>query len=131
MAEDIDRYKVYLVGGEGFLRQCDINRGVCNRPALLLGRQAVALVLRTLGVLAGLAIAVQAILVHPIAREVLRWLDLATRPAVLQNMEQGASTAMCVLPTHRFAVVLGRQDLGLCPRLDKKAGQGIVSSCKA
>ncbi len=94
MAEDIDRYKVYLVGGEGFLRQCDINRGVCNRPALLLGRQAVALVLRTLGVLAGLAIAVQAILVHPIAREVLRWLDLATRPAVLQNMEQQSRQMM-------------------------------------
>ena len=75
------------MGGEGFLRQCDINRGFCNRPALLLGRQAVALVLRTLGVLAGLAVAVQAVLVHPIAREVLRRLDLATRPAVLQDIE--------------------------------------------
>lgn len=58
MAEDIDRHKVYLMSGEGFLRQCDINRGFSHRPALLLGRQAVALVLRTLGVLAGLAIAV-------------------------------------------------------------------------
>jgi len=87
MPEDIDRHKVYLVGGKGFLRQCDINWGFGNRPALLLGRQAVALVLRTLGVLAGLAVAVQAVLVHPIAREVLRWLDLATCPAVLQDIE--------------------------------------------
>jgi len=38
MHENMDRPKVYLVGGEGFLRQCDINRGFCNRPALLLGR---------------------------------------------------------------------------------------------
>jgi len=30
---------------------------------------------------------VQAVLVHPIAREVLRWLDLATCPAVLQDIE--------------------------------------------
>ena len=100
MAEDIDRPKVYLVGGEGFLRQCDVNRGFCIRPALLLGCQAVALVLRTLGVLAGLAIAVQAILVHPIAREVLRWLDLTTRPAVLQEIEWQSRQMMFLDSVH-------------------------------
>ena len=77
----------HLVSGEGLLREGDISRAVSNRPALLLGSQAVALVLRTLGVLAGLAVAVQAILVHPVAREVLRWLHLTTRPAVLQTQE--------------------------------------------
>ena len=77
----------HLVSGERLLREGDISRAVSNRPALLLGSQAVALVLRTLGVLAGLAVAVQAVLVHPVAREVLRWLHLATRPAVLQTQQ--------------------------------------------
>ena len=58
--------ELYLVGAEGLIWHDDI-----SRPALLLGCQAVALVLRTLGVLAGLAVAVQAILVHPVARKVL------------------------------------------------------------
>lgn len=77
----------HLVSGEVLLREGDISRAVSNRPALLLGSQAVALVLCTLGVLAGLAVAVQAVLVHPVAREVLRWLHLATRPAVLQTQQ--------------------------------------------
>ncbi len=72
-----------LVSGEGFLREGHISRA--EWLALLLGSQAVALILRTLGVLARLAVAVQAILVHPVAREVLGWLDLTTRPAVLQQ----------------------------------------------
>ncbi len=100
MRQDIDRRKVYLVSGKGFLRQCDINRGFSNRPALLLGRQAVTLVLRTLGVLAGLAIAVQAILVHPIAREVLRWFDLATCPAVLQGNGWQSRQMMLFVSVH-------------------------------
>ncbi len=36
---------------------------------------------------------------------------------------------VCVLLTHSFAVVFARNDLMLCPRLDRKAGQAIVSSC--
>ena len=117
MPEDSDRDKVYLVGGEGFLRQCDINRGFCNRPALLLGRQAVALVLRTFGILAGLAIAVQAVLVHPIAREVLKWLDLATRPAVLQDIEQQS----------RQMMLFGSAHYGVCPP-DSQFCSGVCST---
>ena len=105
MPEDMDRHKVYLVGGEGVLRQCDISGGFSHRPALLLGRQAVALVLRTLGVLAGLAVAVQAVLVHPVAREVLRWLDLATRPAVLQDNQWRSRQMMFCESVH----------CGVCP----------------
>lgn len=57
--------------GKRLVREGNISRAVSHRLALLLGCQAVALVLRTLGVLAGLAVAVQAILVHPVARELL------------------------------------------------------------
>lgn len=61
----------HLVSVERLIRKGHISRTVSHRPALLLGCQAVALVLRTLGVLAGLAVAVQAIFVHPVSREVL------------------------------------------------------------
>lgn len=47
-----------LVSVERLIRKGDISRGASHRPALLLGCQAVALVLRTLGVLAWLAVAV-------------------------------------------------------------------------
>ena len=56
---------------ERLIRKGNISGGASRRPALLLGCQAVALVLRTLGVLAGLAVAVQPIFVHPVSREVL------------------------------------------------------------
>lgn len=69
-----DRHRhrcAHLVSVERLIRKSHISRAVSHRPALLLGCQAVALVLRTLGILAGLAVAVQAILVHPVSREVL------------------------------------------------------------
>lgn len=61
----------HLVSVERLIRKSHISRGASHRPSLLLGCQAVALVLRTLGVLAGLAVAVQAIFVHSVPREVL------------------------------------------------------------
>ena len=69
--DDLKSRHAHLVSVERLIRKGYISRAVSHRPALLLGCQAVALVLRTLGVLAGLAVAVQAVFVHPISREVL------------------------------------------------------------
>ena len=85
---------------EGFIRKSNISRGVSDRP-ILLSSQAVALILRALGILTRLAVAMQTILVHPVAWEVLRWLDLTTCATVLQK--EAATTLAC------YEAVYGRR----------------------
>ena len=63
-----------------------LKRTLNGRPAILLGCNAVLLILGTLGILAGLAVAMQTILVHPVAREVLSSLCLSTSSAMLQDI---------------------------------------------
>lgn len=63
--------RLHLVSAVWLVWKGNISRAVGHRPALLLRCQAVALILRTFGILARLAVAVQAVLVHPVAREVL------------------------------------------------------------